>query len=211
MIGLISGKKMNDIYDMQQKKSFLMKRHITACLSAISLCICANPTFGMFISNKYCLALIMALASGTMASSVSFQFYQLPTVFSNHCYAEARAVCTSLFDAFAYFLSSQAWSILGKMSSNSQLHPHGWSILWLMVASFHMVGGYITIRSLPKIYGSMKESWESIQTVFQCFVFTQREAWYLSGYSHEHISWIVHVYRYTILKEAIIENCKFMT
>ena len=137
---------MNTLSTIKEKQRFVSKRYLSAVLSAGCLSLCANRSFGALIGSNL-LVLVIALASGSMASSISFQFYQFPAAFSSK-FGDDNAICLSMLEAMGYGFGSAVFKLVGLTTSVSQ---HGWSLAWLELATFFCLGGYIITNLLPSI------------------------------------------------------------
>jgi len=146
VLGLVTGGKIQDLKTTAEKKAFVFKRYSGGVLSAVSLAICANGSFGALL-GQYGLAAAITIASGLLAASVGFQFYQFPAKYAT-TFGNDKAVFISLCDAFGFLMLAPFWfTISGIVGSNAQ----GWSTAWLVVASFLAVGGSIMVNSLATV------------------------------------------------------------
>jgi len=150
--GLVSGKKIQQLESAEEKQQFVAKRFVFAVISAIGLAVCANANIiglaGEYgLMGQYGLAGSITILSGLLAASVGFQFYQFPPKFST-TFGPNKAVYISLTDALGFLLLSPFWS---SMSSIVASNGNGWTISWLIVASFLALGGAITVNWLPTI------------------------------------------------------------
>jgi MFS family permease len=128
--------------DKQDKKTMLERRYGTAVLSALTLAMCARLG-GSPVSMS-----LIILASGAMASSLSFQFYQIPNMVAS-VYGENQAVCLSFMDGVGYTLAAPTWALVGYIVSTNGL---GWTAAWVLLATLFAIGGAVTVHHLPSIW-----------------------------------------------------------
>jgi len=153
VIGLISGRKIDSLESPGERRMFTSRRYRRAAFSAMGLALCANRAFGAFLGNTF-LAVAITVASGIMASSVAYQFYQFPTAFGKS-FDDDRAVCISFLDGIACLVASPIWSIVSRLVASARLGSHGWSLAWLVIASLFGIGGNIMMRTLSSVIPSV--------------------------------------------------------
>jgi hypothetical protein len=122
----------------------LERRYWTAVISALLLAVCAHA--GGF--HPMFVATAIAMASGGMASSLSFQFYQIPNMVAS-VYGENQAVCLSLIDGVGYIIVAPVWALVGKIVAIDVL---GWAAAWIFLAALIGMGGVVTVLNLPIIW-----------------------------------------------------------
>jgi hypothetical protein len=74
-----------------------------AGVSLLGLVLCAAPALRSYLS-PYLMATLVALCSGFFASSVAFQFFQIPNLVSSVALAEHKAACLSFWTDWGSFL-----------------------------------------------------------------------------------------------------------
>ena len=138
----------------QGKKSMLEQRYWTAVISALLLAVCARV--GGWFQHHHLhhyfpmlVAMAIAVASGAMASSLSFQFYQIPNMVAS-VYGENQAVCLSLIDGVGYIIVAPVWSLVGRIVAMDDVL--GWTAAWILLAVLIGTGGVVTGLSLPIIW-----------------------------------------------------------
>lgn len=90
---------------------------------------------------------IVTLLSGLLASSVSFQFYQIPNLVSNTSFQEADApVALSLIDAVGFFATAQLFSVFTMLLSKM-----GWSASWGFFAVIFGLGSTLMTNALKPV------------------------------------------------------------
>ena len=147
ILGLVTGKKVEEFENVNEKKSFILRRYIAASSSAIGLAILANETVGNYL-GQYGLAAAITVVSGLLATSVGFQFYQLPIKYSP-TFGRDKAVFISWCDGVGFLLLSPFWSSISGLVANYGLQ--GWTFAWLIVAVFIAMGGTIMTRNLEAV------------------------------------------------------------
>lgn len=92
------------------------------------------------------LAGVISLCACLVASSVSFQFYQLPSIVARTLFSDSAAVSVSMIDAVGFFVTAQVLAanrlILGKF---------GWSAAWGFLAVLFGLGGKLMLQVIPSI------------------------------------------------------------
>jgi hypothetical protein len=136
----------------------LRQRYILASLSALVLAACANEQLLQdFLQQQqghpYMIASVIALASGVMASSMGFQFFQIPNIVANTSFREHKAVCISFSDGVGFFMAAPLWAAIGRIVSIPSL---GWSAAWAILAAIYAMGGVLMLKALPPVL--MKEA-----------------------------------------------------
>jgi MFS family permease len=145
--GVTKGKEFHALQDAPSKSRMLRRAYTRAVMSAVGLALCANTWLtDILIPSKMVLAGVAALLSASMASSLSIQYYQIPTIVSN-TFGENKAVCLSLLDALAFFLSAPFLAATGQIVG--RLGDYGWSTALTMLATLFVVGGFLLVDILP--------------------------------------------------------------
>jgi len=157
VLGLISGRKIDLLESPRERRLFTSRRYHRATLSAIGLALCANQNIGTFIGSTAHIIAI-TLLSGMMAYSVAFQYYLFPPAFAK-IYDDDKAVCISFMDGMACLVATPIWSMVSMLVASSRVGSHGWSVAWLVIASFFGIGGNVMMRTLSSVIPSVgKES-----------------------------------------------------
>uniref|UniRef100_A0A7S1UKU6 Major facilitator superfamily (MFS) profile domain-containing protein n=1 Tax=Grammatophora oceanica TaxID=210454 RepID=A0A7S1UKU6_9STRA len=144
VVGLVTGSKAFFKQDgVPGKTSLLKRRYGLGVLSAFVLAgLAALPT------NKIPplpLAGLIALFSGSMATMLSFQYYQLPPIIARS-FGQDQAVCLSFLDGIGYFLASPIWA-----ATSSIVKGPGWAPAWVMLGGLFLFGGTLMLKALPPI------------------------------------------------------------
>lgn len=165
--GLVSSSSFST-KNHHDKKAMLERRYGTAVLSALTLAMCAHVSFSrrgvatststpnpmlIIISSSIMSSLLPILASGAMASSLSFQFYQIPNMVAS-VYGENQAVCLSFMDGVGYTLAAPTWALVGYIVSTKGL---GWTAAWVLLATLFAIGGAVTVHHLPSIWEQQQQ------------------------------------------------------
>ena len=80
--GLARGRIFHLLPGKSQKLRFLKHNYATAVLATLGLAICGSSCFIQLVGSPVVRAAAVAILSATAASSLSFQFYQLPSIFA---------------------------------------------------------------------------------------------------------------------------------
>ena len=136
--------------DQEGKKQMLARRYGTASVAALILAASAHHG----VVRPHGVAVIVALASGAMASSLSFQFYQIPNMVAS-VYGEHQAICVAFLDGIGYTLAAPIWALVGRIVVDPSL---GWSFAWALLAGLFAVGGAGMLYSLPLVWNHQEAS-----------------------------------------------------
>ena len=150
VLGLVSGGKLNDLDTFDQKQALVTQNYVRATIAALALALSASEFVISNIGGLGC-ATIAVLASGLMSSSLSFQYYQFPSIISKN-FGNDRSISLALIDSVALFSSSYVLSTIGNIASNTGLGSYGWSTAWLFLGFCTAFGGFFTNKFLPSIY-----------------------------------------------------------
>ena len=156
VLGLVSGGKLNDLETLREKKAFVTQNYVRATIAALALALSASEFVISNIGGMGCAA-IAVLASGLMSSSLSFQFFQFPSLISKS-FGNDKAIILSLIDSFALFSSSYVLSMFGNIASNTGLGSYGWSTAWLFLGFCSVLGGFFTNKLMPSLNTSSVKS-----------------------------------------------------
>ena len=144
--GLLMGqRKFEKLHLLQDKIKMWRIRYAGAALSAVALALTA---FCFPNTNQAIAASVALLASATMASSISFQFYQSTRMVSNN-FGRDQAVCMSFLDAVGYLLLAP---ILAGVSAIIQSETGGWPAAWAFIATLIGIGGVLMSRVMPQLF-----------------------------------------------------------
>lgn len=143
--GLISGSETyTNLQELGQKKAFLRNLYVgnffaTACLTALAY-------YGTtYTSNSMIMAVAVFVLSAVMASTVAFQFFQLPTMIAQR-YGNHKAVCISFLDGFGYFFSIPVFATLGEI-----VPRYGWTSGWGLLSALFALSGTILVSYIGPI------------------------------------------------------------
>ena len=145
--GLVSGKKVEDLDSLGEKKTYLYKRYLTSVVCALGLAALSTESVGALFTPT-ALAAAITIVSGLLATFIGFQFYQLPPKYAT-TYGQDKAVFISWMDGFGFLLLSPFWSTL--QGGVAKLGMQGWTNTWLTVAAFIFAGGSVMTYNLGTI------------------------------------------------------------
>ena len=149
--GLISGSKRYTTMDnLGQKMTFLRNRYIGNIISVLGLALLSfyGP---IFISNdatvirRLVVASSLFVLSAGMASSVAFQYFQLPAMIAQE-YADSKAVCISWLEGIGFMFSIPTFRALVFV-----VPRHGWPVGWGILSVLFALGGAIMLKSIGPI------------------------------------------------------------
>ncbi len=123
-----------------------------AVLSTLGLAACGTQSVASMFSPKLMMAAI-TLFSGLIATSVSFQFYNIPNLMSSTIFPDSTSVALSLTDAVGFLVTA------GVMGVGSLvLGAFGWSATWAFMALIFTMGGASMMRAMhPVLQESFKK------------------------------------------------------
>jgi len=145
--GLVTGKKVEDLDSLGEKKTYLYKRYLTSVVCALGLAALSTESVGALFTPT-ALAAAITIVSGLLATFIGFQFYQLPPKYAT-TYGQDKAVFISWMDGFGFLLLSPFWSTL--QGGVAKLGMQGWTNTWLTVAAFIFAGGSVMTYNLGTI------------------------------------------------------------
>ena len=92
------------------------------------------------------MAAAISLFSGVAASSISFQFSQVPNLVASNSFGDNKAVALSLVDAAGFFVTSQVLVVNSRV-----LGTCGWSASWTFLALFLGVGSTLMMKHIEPV------------------------------------------------------------
>lgn len=152
LFGLVKGKAFTQLESVADKLSMLKKNYKLSVVSTLGLAVCGLTKVGVLASNPIALASAVTLLSGIMASTVAFQFYQIPNLVSKTVFSENFALCLSLIDGLAFFVTAQV-----LMANKAILGNLGWSASWTFLAMIFGFGGSIMMKAIPPVLNQEHE------------------------------------------------------
>jgi MFS family permease len=154
--GSLKGKTFHALQDAPSKSRMLRRAYTVSVVSTIGMALCANNWLtDLLIPSKAVLAAVAALLSAIMASSLSVQYYQIPTIISK-TFGENKAVCLSLMDALGFFLSAPYLAATGQVVG--RLGDYGWSAALTMLAVLFGVSGFLMLDILPRALEPLEDT-----------------------------------------------------
>jgi hypothetical protein len=146
LFGLAKGKVFTELESVPEKMSMLKKNYKLSFVSTLGLAVCGLTKVGVLVANPIAMATAITLLSGVMASTVSFQFYQIPNLVSTTVFSKHFALCLSLIDGLAFFVTAQV-----LMANKAILGNFGWSASWTFLAMIFGFGGSIMMKAMPPV------------------------------------------------------------
>lgn len=146
--GLISGSKRYALLEtLGQKIIFLRNRYLCNIASALALALLsyfgpAYASYDAILLRKLVVAFGVFALSAAMASSVAFQFLQLPAMIAQE-YRENKAVCMSWLEGIGFLFSIPTYRFLVYV-----VPRHGWPLGWGVLATIFAIGGAVMLRSI---------------------------------------------------------------
>jgi hypothetical protein len=159
------------------RRSLFITRYVGTVVSTLVLAACASPVITdsqfLHLGKGPLLAVVAAVASGCLASNISYQFYQLPPLFAKKLFGNNkgdRSVCISLIDGIGFFMSSALWSLVAQLTKGGggtstitginaastssyfgglQQMLQGWPLAWTCLAFCFAAGGTVMMKVAP--------------------------------------------------------------
>jgi hypothetical protein len=145
VLGLKKGRTFSQLDTVPEKVVMLQRNYRTAFLATIGLALCGLQGLTMGIPSIV-LAGIISLCACLVASSVSFQFYQLPSIVARTLFSESATVSLSMLDAVGFFVTAQVLA-----ANRLVLGRFGWSAAWGFLAVLFGLGGKLMLQVMPSI------------------------------------------------------------
>jgi hypothetical protein len=146
VVGLLQGRVFSKMNSVKLKMKMVKQNYIVSLLSVLGLAFCGFNSVTKMVNNSSLIAAGIALFSGIMASTVSFQFYQFPNLVSANVFPEHSAVSLSLLDAAGFFMTAQVLA-----ANNHVLTRYGWSGSWTFLAMIFALGGTIMSKGIQPV------------------------------------------------------------
>lgn len=146
VLGLGRGTVFSGMDDIKDKMAMLKRNYVRATASFMGLGACALNVMNGWFQAPYAMAAAISLFSGVAASSISFQFSQIPNLVASSVFAENKAVALSLVDAAGFFVTSQV------LTANTRvLRTMGWSASWTFMALFLGIGSTLMMKHIEPV------------------------------------------------------------
>jgi hypothetical protein len=145
VLGLKKGRTFSQLETVPEKVVMLQRNYRTAFLATIGLALCGVESLTLGIPSTV-LAGIISLCAALVASSVSFQFYQLPSLVTRTLFSDSAAVSLSMLDAVGFFVTAQVLA-----ANRLVLGRFGWSAAWGFLAVLFGLGGKLMLQVIPSI------------------------------------------------------------
>jgi hypothetical protein len=152
LLGLAKGKVFTQLESVPDKVSMLANNYKLSFVSTLGLAVCGMSKVGVLVANPIAMAGAATLLSGLMASTVAFQFYQIPNLVSTTLFSEHSAVSMSLIDGLAFFATAQV-----LMANKAILGNYGWSASWTFLAMIFGLGGSVMMNAMPSVLAKSEE------------------------------------------------------
>ena len=146
VVGLGKGTEFSAMESIPEKMIMLRRNYIRAIGSFLGLGACALSVMNGWIQAPYLMAFVISGLSCLAASSISFQFSQVPVLVASNMFAENKAVALSLVDAGGFFFTSQIFAANTRI-----LESFGWSASWTFLSIFLAIGASLMMKYLPNV------------------------------------------------------------
>lgn len=156
--GVVSGKHWPTLAAKEKKRMFA-RRYQTSVVAALMLAVTATDNvMALLPSWPWLKAGLVALASGLMASSLSYQFYQMPPAVAS-LYGKNRAVVTSFLNAMGFLVAAPVWAVTAKLIQHLSF---GWAAAWTQLALLFGVAGACMLQALPPVLAQQSSAKEEL-------------------------------------------------
>ncbi len=149
VLGLSGGTIFSNIKSIKGKMQMLKTSYKVAVLSTLGLAVCGIKSVSSLFNPKMVMAAITVF-SGLIATSVSFQFYNIPNLMSSTIFPDSTSVALSLTDAVGFLMTASVMGIASLV-----LGAFGWSGTWAFMALVFTMGGASMMRAMRPV---LKES-----------------------------------------------------
>ena len=150
--GLLSGSKQYTTLETKDEKmSFLQYRYMSHVLCGLGLAGVSyygpifiaqeSSTNTMQILSEVLVAMGVVILSAAMASTIAFQYFQLPAMIAQTYGGDNKAVCISWLDGIGYMFSIPTFRALGVFV----VPRFGWPAGWLMLSCLFFVGAIVML------------------------------------------------------------------
>ena len=146
VVGLSKGTAFSAMESIPEKMKMLRRNYTRAIGSFLGLGACAFNVMNGWIQAPYLMAVVISGLSCLAASSISFQFSQVPVLVASNMFAENKAVALSLVDAGGFFFTSQIFAANTKI-----LGSLGWPASWTFLSLFLAIGASLMMKYLPSV------------------------------------------------------------
>lgn len=146
VLGLGKGAAFSAMESIPEKMKMLKRNYIRAIVSFFGLALCALNVTNGWIQAPFFMAAAISALSCFAASSISFQFSQVPNLVATNMFAENKAVALSLVDAGGFFFTSQIFAANTKV-----LGTFGWSASWSFLAIFLAGGASLMMKYMQPV------------------------------------------------------------
>ena len=130
----------------------IQRGYTNSVLSLVGLAVCASERLAQWLQNPWLLASAVIALSASLASSISFQFYQVPNMVSSTAFREHKAVCLAFLDGIGFFLTAPIWTLSSRV-----VQSFGWSTTWCLLAILVGSGGALMISALQPVLSKQQQ------------------------------------------------------
>jgi Major Facilitator Superfamily len=144
--GLVTGSETyTHLHTVPDKRRFFRNRYLGNVLAICGMAGMAYLVQRFPDANPYAITTTVFFFSSAMASTMSFEFFQMPIIIAQK-YESEKAVCISFLDGFGFLFSIPVFSALGVV-----VPKYGWSVAWLSVAAMSLIGGIVFVQNIGPI------------------------------------------------------------
>ena len=148
ILGLFRVKSFRKMKSVDEKMNLIRNSYIASVLSIVGLAACGfDGVSKLVVGGPTTIIAAITIFSGTIASSVSFIFYQIPALVSSTMFPETSSVALSLTDAIGFFVTSVIMGLNSVVLGN-----FGWSASWSFMAVIFTLGGASMTRALRSVF-----------------------------------------------------------
>ena len=152
----MKAQKFYKLDNVPEKNVLLRRGYVQSALSLVGLAAIASQDIRqrLAFSSPHLMALAIAFLSASFASSVSFQYFQIPNLVSSTVFREHKAVCLSFLDGLGFVLTAPVWAM-----NNRMVQHYGWARAWTFLALLFGLGAKLMMTALqPVLYKHEQES-----------------------------------------------------
>lgn len=133
----------------------LRRRYLVSVGGALGLAGIAALTSGMSSATPVTqagIAAALALSSGFMSASISYQYFQFPTMIAKS-FGDHKEVCISWVDGVAFLFAAPVFAATGRI-----VPSYGWVPAWGMLSVLFAGAWTVMMHALPPVLAKEKET-----------------------------------------------------
>lgn len=143
--GVMKSQSFHDLKSVEEKSQRLKSWYSQAGMSLLTFALLAQDSIRSLLSPHLMAGLLVA-SSTVLASSVAFQFFQIPNMVSSVSFADNQALCLAYIDGVGFFLTAPLWAL-----SNRIVQKMGWSAAWTFLAMIFGATACLMVKTVNPV------------------------------------------------------------